>query len=172
MQDAARRNEGHLLGYRGLEEELQIDRLAVEGEAPAWLAGSLLRTGPAKWDLGQQRVAHWFDGLAMRHRFSFAGGEDAPDPTANSLVKLDLHTGESRLWADRDSYPGEPVFVADPAGSDEDAGVSLSVVLDAASEGSDLLVLDAQAMQGRARALVPHHVPFGIHGEFYADDQA
>ncbi len=47
----------------------------MDGELPGWLAGSLLRTGPAKWDLGQQRVAHWFDGLAMLHRFSFAGGE-------------------------------------------------------------------------------------------------
>jgi carotenoid cleavage dioxygenase-like enzyme len=478
MQVTARRSEGHLLGYQALEEELQIDRLTVEGEVPAWLAGSLLRTGPAKWDLGQQRVAHWFDGLAMLHRFSFAGGdvgygnrflrgrsfraaeetgrvgylefatdpcrslfrrlatlfvapeitdngavnitrlgeqymamtespmpvvfdpgtleslgvqaprpgtlptahphrepasgdligyttkmgarskyqlftqapgrkprilasipafepaylhsfaiteryaiilagpfvvrplelalsgrplienfrwkpdratkiyvldrhsgdrvatldtdpvfcfhhinafehgqeivmdligyddpsviddlyldaiqsgsnvgrppiprrlkiglagtpsvsmeqladipfemprinytshntkpyrytygagrlrgEDAQDSTASSLVKLDVHTGESRLWADQDAYPGEPVFVADPARSGEDAGVLLSVVLDAASETSYLLVLDAQTLQERARALVPHHIPFGIHGEFYADEQ-
>lgn len=478
MQVLASRSDAHLLGYRALEEEFQIDRLAVEGEVPGWLAGSLLRTGPAKWDLGQQRVAHWFDGLAMLHRFSFAGGdvgygnrflrgrsfraaeetgrvgylefatdpcrslfrrlatlfvapeitdngavnitrlgeqymamtespmpvvfdpgtleslavqaprpgtlptahphsdpasgdligyttkmgarskyqlytqaprcaprilasipvlepaylhsfaiteryaiivagpfvvrplelalsgrplienfrwkpdrattiyvldrhtgdrvatleadalfcfhhinafergqeivmdligyddpsviddlyldaiqagskvgrpptprrlkialagtptvsmeqladipfemprinysrhntkpyrytygagrlrgEDAQDSTASSLVKLDVHTGESRLWADRDSYPGEPVFVADPTSSGEDAGVLLSVVLDAASESSYLLVLDAETMQERARARVPHHIPFGIHGEFYADEQ-
>jgi beta,beta-carotene 9',10'-dioxygenase len=478
MQITASRSDAHLLGYRALEEELQIDRLAIEGEVPAWLAGSLLRTGPAKWDLGQQRVAHWFDGLAMLHRFSFADGEvgygnrflrgrsfraaeetgrvgylefatdpcrslfrrlatlfvapeitdngavnitrlgeqymamtespmpvvfdpdtleslgvqaprpgslptahphrdaatgdligyttkfgplskyqlftqapgrtprilatipalepaymhsfaiteryavivagpfvvrpmelalsgrplienfrwkpgratkiyvldrhngervatletdplfcfhhinaferdqeivmdligyddptviddlylnaietgsgvggpptprrlkialagtptvsmeqladipfemprinysrhntkpyrytygagrlrgeDARDSTASSLVKLDVHTGESRLWADRDSYPGEPVFVADPAGSGEDAGVLLSVVLHAASESSYLLVLDAETMQERARARVPHHIPFGIHGQFYADEQ-
>jgi len=478
MEVTARRSDPHLLGYRALEEELRIDRLAVEGEVPAWLAGSLLRTGPAKWDLGQQRVAHWFDGLAMLHRFSFAGGDvdygnrflrgrsfraaeatgrvgylefatdpcrslfrrlatlfvapeitdngavnitrlgdqymamtespmpvvfdpgtlqslgvQAPRPgtlptahphrdaatgdligyttkfgpfskyqlftqssghaprilasipalepaymhsfaitdryaiivagpfvvrplelalsgrplienfrwkpdratriyvldrhtgdrvatldadplfcfhhinafergqeivmdligyddpsiindlyldaihagsnvarpptprrvkialagrpsvsmeeladitlemprinyshhntkpyrytygagqlpgedghgwTADSLVKLDVHTGKSRLWANRDSYPGEPVFVADPTGSAEDAGLLLSVVLDAASESSYLLVLDAQTMQERARAQVPHHIPFGIHGEFYANEQ-
>jgi len=98
-------------------------------------------------------------------------GEDAQDSSANSLVKLDVHTGESRLWADPDSYPGEPVFVAHPSGTDEDSGVLLSVVLDAASESSYLLVLDAETMQERGRARVPHHIPFGIHGEFYADEQ-
>jgi len=75
MQVTERRTDRHLLGYRALEQEQEIDRLAVEGELPAWLAGSLLRTGPANGDLGQQRVAHWFDGLAMLHRFSFSGGE-------------------------------------------------------------------------------------------------
>jgi carotenoid cleavage dioxygenase-like enzyme len=74
-QVTARRTDRQLLGYRSLEEERHIDRLTVEGEVPPWLAGSLLRTGPAKWDLGRQRLSHWFDGLAMLHRFSFAGGE-------------------------------------------------------------------------------------------------
>jgi carotenoid cleavage dioxygenase-like enzyme len=98
-------------------------------------------------------------------------GEDTHGWTANTLVKLDVHTGDSRLWADQDAYPGEAVFVTDPTRSSEDAGVLLSVVLDAASENSYLLVLDAQTMQERARAHVPHHIPFGIHGEFYADEQ-
>ena len=478
MQVTTQRSDAHLLGYRALEQEREIERLEVEGELPAWLAGSLLRTGPAKWDLGQQRVAHWFDGLAMLHRFSFAGGavsygnrflrgrsfraaqetgrvgypefatdpcrslfrrlatlfvapeitdngavnitrlgdqymamteapmpvvfdpdtleslgvqaprpgtlptahphrdaasgdligyttrfgplskyqlftqapgrpprilasipalepaymhsfaiteryaiivagpfvvrplelalsgrplienfrwkpdratriyvldrhsgdrvatlegdplfcfhhinaferdgeivmdliayddpsvindlyldaietgsgvgrpptarrlrialggtpsvsmeqlaeipfemprinysrhnakpyrytygagrmrgEDAHDPTTSSLVKLDVETGESRVWGDADSYPGEPVFVADPNGNGEDAGVLLSVVLDAASESSFLLVLDAETMQEHARARVPHPIPFGIHGEYYAREQ-
>ena len=37
--------------------------------------GSLLRTGPAKWEVGSSSMNHWFDGFAMLHRFSFAGGE-------------------------------------------------------------------------------------------------
>ena len=99
-------------------------------------------------------------------------GEDARDSTASSLVKLDVQTGESRLWAERGSYPGEPVFVGEPTGSGEDEGALLSVVLDGANATSYLLVLDARTMQERARARVPHHIPFGIHGEFYADEQA
>jgi hypothetical protein len=35
------------------------------------------------------------------------------DSTANTLVKLHVHTGENRLWADRDAYPSQPICVAD-----------------------------------------------------------
>lgn len=62
-------------GFETLEQEVVLDRLAVDGELPAWLAGSLLRTGPAKFEAGEQRLRHWFDGLAMLHRFTFADGE-------------------------------------------------------------------------------------------------
>jgi carotenoid cleavage dioxygenase-like enzyme len=53
--------------------------------------------------------------------------------------------------------------VADFTGSGED-GVLLSV--DAAGESSYPLVLDAETIHERARARVPHHLPFAIQGEF------
>ena len=62
-------------GFDSLEEETRLDGLPVEGRLPAWLQGSLIRTGPAKWEVGGRTMNHWFDGLAMLHRFSFAGGE-------------------------------------------------------------------------------------------------
>jgi beta,beta-carotene 9',10'-dioxygenase len=62
------------LGLTNLDDELIVDELDLEGELPAWLGGSLLRTGPARWDLGEQTVNHWFDGLAMLHRFTIADG--------------------------------------------------------------------------------------------------
>ena len=65
---------GSALGFETLEEETRIDALPVEGEMPGWLHGSLLRTGPAKFEVGEQRMNHWFDGLAMLHRFGFADG--------------------------------------------------------------------------------------------------
>jgi len=40
-----------------------LDELALRGELPRWLSGSLLRTGPAKFEVGEQRMRHWFDGL-------------------------------------------------------------------------------------------------------------
>jgi beta,beta-carotene 9',10'-dioxygenase len=63
------------LGLTNLDDEIVVDELDLEGELPGWLAGSLLRTGPARWDLGSQTVNHWFDGLAMLHRFTIAGGK-------------------------------------------------------------------------------------------------
>src|SRR6202011_4914421 len=64
---------GHRLGFQTLEEETVIDSLRVEGLLPDWLAGTLLRTGPAKFEVGARGYRHWFDGLAMLHRFSFDG---------------------------------------------------------------------------------------------------
>jgi beta,beta-carotene 9',10'-dioxygenase len=62
------------LGFSTLERETVIGELALSGELPTWLAGSLLRTGPAKFEVGEQRMRHWFDGLAMLHRFTIANG--------------------------------------------------------------------------------------------------
>lgn len=62
-------------GFESLEQETQIDSLPVQGQLPRWLAGSLIRTGPAKWEVGERTMNHWFDGLAMLHRFSFADGD-------------------------------------------------------------------------------------------------
>jgi beta,beta-carotene 9',10'-dioxygenase len=62
-------------GFESLEAETRIENLPLRGELPPWLGGSLIRTGPAKWEVGDRSMNHWFDGLAMLHRFSFAGGE-------------------------------------------------------------------------------------------------
>src|SRR3954451_6025043 len=62
------------LGLTNLDDEITVDELDLEGELPSWLGGSLLRTGPARWDLGEQTVNHWFDGMAMLHRFTIANG--------------------------------------------------------------------------------------------------
>ena len=65
---------GHRLGFQTLEEERSLDSVPIEGALPGWLAGSLLRAGPAKFEAGEQGYRHWFDGLSMLHRFTFAGG--------------------------------------------------------------------------------------------------
>ncbi|RPJ62506.1 MAG: carotenoid oxygenase family protein [Acidobacteria bacterium] len=41
---------------------------------PAWLTGTLVRTGPARFEVGETKYNRWFDGLAMLHRFAFAAG--------------------------------------------------------------------------------------------------
>ncbi len=62
------------LGVQTLEDERTIDELELTGAIPSWLSGSLLRTGPAKFEVGEQRMRHWFDGLAMLHRFTISAG--------------------------------------------------------------------------------------------------
>lgn len=62
------------LGFGVTEREITVDRLPVQGELPAWLSGTLLRNGPGAFRVGQEQYRHWFDGLAMLHKFSFANG--------------------------------------------------------------------------------------------------
>ena len=69
-------------------------------------------------------------------------------------------------WSAPGCHPGEPIFVREPEAEDEDAGVVLSVVLDAAAGRSSLVVLDARSFEELARAEAPHHIPFGFHGQF------
>jgi beta,beta-carotene 9',10'-dioxygenase len=58
------------------------------------------------------------------------------------------------------------VFVAAPDSQAENEGVLLSVVFNARRGTSFMLVLDAQTLGEVARADVPHHIPFGFHGQF------
>jgi beta,beta-carotene 9',10'-dioxygenase len=62
-------------GLDSLDQEVRIDSLPLEGRLPNWLQGALVRTGPAKWEIGERTMNHWFDGFAMLHRFGIADGE-------------------------------------------------------------------------------------------------
>jgi beta,beta-carotene 9',10'-dioxygenase len=84
----------------------------------------------------------------------------------DTIVRADVEAGEHTQWHEQGVYPGEPVFVADPDGTEEDDGVLLSVVLDSDTDRSFLLVLDAHDLSEVARAQVPHHIPFGFHGAY------
>ncbi|MFB6249432.1 MAG: carotenoid oxygenase family protein [Salinibacter sp.] len=101
------------------------------------------------------------------YQFVYGVGERGDGTFTDQLVKIDATTGDAQGWREAGTYPGEPVFVPHPEGSAEDDGVVLSVVLDPAAEQSFLLVLDAASFTERARAPVPHAIPFGFHGQFF-----
>jgi carotenoid cleavage dioxygenase-like enzyme len=60
------------------------------------------------------------------------------------------------------------VFVPAPDQRAEDDGVLLSVVLEASTETSFLLVLDAGTFEELGRAQAPLRIPFGFHGSFFS----
>ncbi|MGH2975202.1 MAG: carotenoid oxygenase family protein [Solirubrobacterales bacterium] len=96
-----------------------------------------------------------------------APSHDEESEFVDRLVKIDVATGASEEWHEPGAYPGEPVFVPSPEPDRaEDEGVLLSVVLDARAATSYLLVLDAKSMGELGRARVPHHIPFGFHGQY------
>jgi beta,beta-carotene 9',10'-dioxygenase len=69
------KSSSYSIGFRSLEREIaEPVPLPIQGELPPWLEGELIRTGPSKFEVGNRTYNHWFDGLAMLHRFGFAEG--------------------------------------------------------------------------------------------------
>jgi carotenoid cleavage dioxygenase-like enzyme len=98
--------------------------------------------------------------------YRYVWGVDGKSGWLDTIVKADVDAGSTTEWAEAGCSPGEPVFVAAPGAQGEDEGVLLSVVFDASSGRSFLLVLDAADLGELARAEVPHHIPYGFHGQF------
>ena len=93
-------------------------------------------------------------GVSARGKSTFLDG----------LIKLDMDTQETKVWSEHAQSPGEPIFLPDPNGQDEDDGVCLSVVLDGTKGKSYLLVLDAKTFEEVGRAEMETAVGFGFHG--------
>lgn len=160
----------------------QFDLGALRGPGPRTPAGELRRYrvpldgGPVTYRLLSTTPLE-FPAIAYTSRlgqpYSYVYGVGTPGSLTTSfsdrLVKVDVEHGSSRTWTEPGCWPGEPVLVGDPASTDEDAGVVLSVVLDARARRSFLLVLDAATLVEVARADLPHAAPLGFHGQWYAD---
>lgn len=63
------------LGFTQTGQEIALEQLPIQGQIPPWLTGTLLRNGPGTLTVGEQKYRHWFDGLAMLHKFSFRQGQ-------------------------------------------------------------------------------------------------
>jgi beta,beta-carotene 9',10'-dioxygenase len=102
------------------------------------------------------------------YRYVWGTGVEVDGDFLDSIVKIDLDTGQVLRWYTQGLYPGEPVFVPAPSANAEDAGVLLSVVLDIEKDRSLLLMLDAATLEEKARAEAPHAIPFHFHGNYFA----
>jgi carotenoid cleavage dioxygenase-like enzyme len=99
----------------------------------------------------------------------YSTGNFSRDDFTNRLVKVNVKSRDSYVWSEKGCHPGEPVFVPRTGSVQEDDGLVLSVVLDSYKGNSFLLVLSGQSFEEIARAEVPHHIPFGFHGQYYGD---
>jgi carotenoid cleavage dioxygenase-like enzyme len=93
----------------GLEQEVSLPSLPISGQLPVWLQGTLIRNGPAKFEIGGKRMRHWFDGLAMLHNFSFDTGQV-------SYLNRFLHSPDYD-YAMKHGKMGYVTFAADPCRS-------------------------------------------------------
>lgn len=85
----------------------------------------------------------------------------------HSILKINMADKRELAWQVPGCYPSEPVFIRNPNGVGEDDGVLLSLVLDEYAGCSFLVCLDAKTLKEIARAILPHHIPRGLHGQFF-----
>ncbi len=84
------------LGFTNLNSENNTLSLEVEGHIPSWINGTLFRNGPAKFTNELGWHTHWFDGLAMIHKFTI---DDSKVNYSNRFLRtkayeLAMTTGE------------------------------------------------------------------------------
>lgn len=63
----------HEIGFQSLKEQLSDQKLTVHGALPPWLKGSFISIGPAIFEIGSTKAAHWLDGLGMVYAFAIDG---------------------------------------------------------------------------------------------------
>jgi all-trans-8'-apo-beta-carotenal 15,15'-oxygenase len=89
------------------------------------------------------------------------------------ITRVDMESGAvvSHVFGP-DEYPGEPVFIPARAGeggaAEEDDGVVVTLVFNAAAQRSAIVGLDARDLAARPlfSARLKHHVPYSLHGYF------
>jgi carotenoid cleavage dioxygenase-like enzyme len=122
------------------------------------------------------RMDERFAGKPYRHGYS-AGGSNPlggletfdSSPGFDSVIHYDLAKDSKRVRTlGAGDVAGEPVFVPRSADAEEGDGFLLVLAYRGAEGRSDLLVLDAQNVDGEALATVklPHRVPYGFHGNW------
>lgn len=106
MALSVRTKNDYRLGFSTLDRETSIAALPITGTLPPWLAGSLLRNGPARFEVGADHYRHWFDGLAMIHRFTIGGDSVS---YSNRFLRSPAY-----LEAERTGRIAAPEFATDP----------------------------------------------------------
>jgi carotenoid cleavage dioxygenase len=106
------------------------------------------------------------------HRYGYCASFEAAPITHGALVKHDFELGTTTTHAYGDGQAsGEGVFIPRSDDAAEDDGWVMSLVYDAATDRSDLVILDAQNFAGEPVATVhlPRRVPYGFHGNWIPD---
>jgi len=92
-----------------------------------------------------------------------------------AIVRVDLcAAGGPKVaahWYQRNAYPGEPQFVPKPGAADKTEGVIIFKILEGDTGLSKLVVADAKTLKTISIGVLPVHIPFTIHGDFYPSSQ-
>ena len=107
----------------------------VSGKAPAGLAGTLYRNGPAHFKHGDAYATHWFDGDGMVQRIDIADGKAVHTGRFIDTPKRQREMAADKFLAPGFGTVGDPSY---PVGSSDDVNPgNISVLM----SGGELLAL-------------------------------
>jgi carotenoid cleavage dioxygenase len=155
------------------------DEVEIEPAYPArfWID---LAAGQAGWeqldDMGGEmcRFNDDVNGVWNRYDYMAAYREHRVGLGAfDAVAGYDAVTGRRQVWdfgGEREA--GEPIFVPDPAGTDEGDGWVLCLANDRAATRTELHVFEAQRIDDGPMAVVrmPQRIPAGFHANWFADE--
>ncbi|XP_070538077.1 carotenoid-cleaving dioxygenase, mitochondrial-like isoform X2 [Ptychodera flava] len=62
--------------WKSVKDEHPVPmKTRIRGEIPAWIEGSLYRNGPGLFEIGNDTYKHFFDGMALIHRYHIKNGQ-------------------------------------------------------------------------------------------------
>jgi carotenoid cleavage dioxygenase len=142
----------------------RLDRWTIDPPARTVGIETLDDAGQEFPRIDDRRAGRW-------HRYGYTSETDVGDSWVGhrGLRKHDLvGSNTTRHDVGPGRAAGEPVFVASESDTGEDAGWVLSVVYDAGSNASDVIVVDATSFEAAPVATIhlPRRVPFGFHGSW------
>ncbi len=113
----------------------QAEMKLVRGKAPAGLAGTLYRNGPAHFKHGDKYATHWFDGDGMVQRIAIGDGKAVHSGKFIDTQKRRLEMAAGKFLAPGFGTVGDPSY---PVGSADDVNPgNISVMM----SGGELLAL-------------------------------
>jgi len=92
-------------GFESQYQEISVADVPVRGKIPDWLDGTIIRNGSGQFELNHAKpdscsdpnkrvcYVHWFDGLAMPHRFTIREGHVS---FANRYLITDTYTKDNQ----------------------------------------------------------------------------
>lgn len=136
-------------GFRTNSEERELASLPVQGEIPKWLSGDLYRNGPGMVTVDKP-MRHWFDGLAMLHKFSIRNG------TVSYLSRFvdcaawrSVKAGGKITYSDFATDPCRSLFGRIQTVFDSDPRITDSAKVNIGKIGDDLYAFGEPLMQIR-----------------------
>jgi carotenoid cleavage dioxygenase-like enzyme len=107
--------------------------------------------------------------IGFNYEYAYTVDILPPDGTkiSSSIYKINTKKCTYIEWSEIDCHPSEAIFIAKPSSLREDDGIIMSIVNNIKTKKSFLIQLDAKNLKEICRSDIPHHIPQGLHGNFF-----